>query len=109
MSANGITVGTFAANGSLVLPIHALWGTRFTLLVTGTAGVFGAIALKGGTSAVREVIYVTNPAAGSTHTALAIDAVGAYTFDVCCESMEFVLSGSTTPDLDLVLFPEARP
>jgi hypothetical protein len=105
----GIPVGNFAANGSLLLSLEGMWGTKFTILITGTAGVFGAIVIEGGTSSNREEIQVTNPAAGSTHSQLAIGGYGAYTFDACCDMLEFVLSGSTTPDIDLVLFPELRP
>lgn len=105
----GTVVGNFAGNGALVVSVEEYFAGKYSLLVTGTAGVFGTLTVKGGTGAAREVVKVTDPTNGASHSDLVIGAVGAYVFEVQCDSLEFVLAGSTTPDLDLTLFPESRP
>lgn len=102
----GIIVGTLTGNGSLFVNVQPLFATRFTLIVSGT--VNGSLVVKGGTATVREDVMVTSPSAGQTHNNFPIGLVGAYTFEAICEELEFALTGSTSPDMDLVLYPEAR-
>jgi hypothetical protein len=107
----GIIVGNLTANGSLFINIEGFSGTRFTLKVDGVTLSGGSLAVKGGDGVNYEPVMVTDPTDG-THAALAVaggsSTMGSQSFDACCSHLEFELTGATSPDVDVTLFPEPR-
>lgn len=104
----GISVGNLAANGALSIKVQTMSASEFGLLVTGTAGVFGSLALEGGDGEGNdESIYVSDTD-GSAAAIAAIAANGLYMFRALCDTLTFTLSASTTPDIDLILYPKPR-
>jgi hypothetical protein len=103
----GILLGTLSANGALGLDIQSFSATRFSIFLGGTSMGGGDLAVEGGVVGDLQPVMITDPTDGS-HAAIILSVLGLYTFDACCEYLNFDLTGSITPDLDLTLFPEPR-
>lgn len=107
-AAAALLTGNFAADGTLSVLVEQIYASNFTLLLSGDFDS-GSVAIEGGTRSAKEPVLITSIGNGSTHTALAMTLAGAYNFEAVCTELSFVLTGATAPDLDLVLYSEARP
>ena len=103
----GIQIPQFTGDATREVRVDQLYGSKWTLLVTGDPDG-GELTIEGGTKTVQEAVRVTNYSNPTVHTALAMTVVGVYIFDAVCEQLDFILTGSGSPALDLTLFPEAR-
>jgi len=103
----GYALGTLSDNGSLGYFIQPISATRFSIYLGGTSIGTGDVAVEGGVVGDLQPVMITDPADGS-HAAIVLSVLGLYTFDTCCEYLNFVLTGATNPDLELTLFPEPR-
>jgi len=103
----GISLGNLAANGALGISIQEYAATRFSIYLGGTSIGAGDLAVEGGVAGDLQPVMITDPTNGA-HSAIILSVLGLYTFDACCAYLNFDLTGSTNPDLDLTLFPEPR-
>ncbi len=93
---------------SIVHRVTGEFATSFTLVVGGDFGSGGVLAILGGNDDARERIRIFDPATGASFELDAIASSGMYSFKACCTVLEFALSGSTSPDLEVTLFQEPR-
>ncbi len=106
----GYLLGTLSANGSLGLDVEGFYAPLWSLFIDGGTYGGGAIAFEGGDGSSYTPIMITNPANAGTHSALiASTQLGLHTFNAICARLRFTLSGSTSPNLTLTLFPQLRP
>lgn len=103
----GVSVGNLSADGSLYCNVEGLSADLYSLLLTGGFGG-GDLAIKGGDGTVFEAVRISDPSAGVLHSNIEMSAAGLYTFRALCARLEFELSGSAGPDLDITIFPAPR-
>jgi hypothetical protein len=108
MAAKGIVLGELTANGTLSLDATSIFGGRYGVLLTGSIGA-GNVTVKGGDGTNQEVVQVIDPTDGSGSPIATWTTVGLFLIDALCRKLDFVLAGSTTPTLTIVVFPEGRP
>lgn len=96
------------ANGTRTIDLQGKFGWRFGLLVTGNDGG-GSLAITAGDSIAQETPQIQDPIDGTFAGIAPITGVGLFMFEALCERLDFVLTGSTTPTLDLTLFMDPRP
>jgi len=105
-------IGLLEDNGTLYYDAQNKFATRWTLLVAGTSFQGGSLAVNGGDGTTYVPVMLTDPADG-THVALTFGGgatyLRPYTFDAACDFFQFVLSGGSSPTIELWMLPEQRP